>query len=160
MKISKVLMIGGLLTISSGAVAHAGESEEASLYERLGGMPGIRAVVDDLLPRILADSRINRWFAHAAIDPAAADHYKAMLADLVCQATGGRCVYAGGDMATVHKDRGITAEAFQAMVEDITATLDKLNVPQIEKSQLLGLLAPLKAAIVTAEQQKPQAAGE
>ena len=48
----------------------AADSEQpGSLYRRLGGMPAIQAVVDDFVTRILADERVNRWFAHAATDP-------------------------------------------------------------------------------------------
>ena len=43
---------------------------------------------------------------------------------------------------------GVTAEAFNSVVEDLVATLDKLKVPEKEKQQLLGLLGPLKAAVV------------
>jgi hemoglobin len=111
-------------------------------------MPAIRAVVDDLVTRILGDARVNKWFAHAAADPERATAYKAKLADFVCQAAGGPCKYAGMDMFTAHKGRGVTAEAFNSVVEDLVATLDKLNVPEKEKQQLLGLLAPLKAAVV------------
>jgi hemoglobin len=39
-------------------------------------------------------------------------------------------------------------EAFNSVVEDLAATLDKLKVPEKERQQLLGLLAPLKAAVV------------
>jgi hemoglobin len=120
----------------------------ASLYNRLGGMPAIQAVVDDLMARMLGDARVNRWFAHAAADPERSNAYKAKLADFVCQATGGPCKYAGTDMVAAHKGRGITAEAFNSVVEDLTATLDKLKVPDKEKQQLLGLLAPLKSAVV------------
>ena len=120
----------------------------ASLYDRLGGMVAIRAVVDDFVTRILGDNRVNRWFAHASSDPERATAYKAKLADFVCQATGGPCKYAGMDMVAAHKGRGVTAEAFNSVVEDLVATLDKLKVPEKERQQLLGLLAPLKAAIV------------
>ena len=118
------------------------------MYERLGGMPAIRAVVDDLVVRILGDARVSQWFAHAAADPERATAYKARLADFVCQATGGPCKYAGMDMITAHKGRGVTVEAFNSVVEDLAATLDKLKVPEKERQQLLGLLAPLKAAVV------------
>jgi len=65
----------------------------ATLFERLGGMSSIRAVVDDFATRLLADSRVNRWFAHAAGDPERLAAYKKKFADLVCQATGGPCKY-------------------------------------------------------------------
>jgi hemoglobin len=34
------------------------------------------------------------------------------------------------------------------LVEDLVATLDKFNVPQAEKDELLGILGPLKSQIV------------
>jgi hemoglobin len=126
----------------------ANAADTGSLYERLGGMPAVRAVVDDLVARILADGRINRWFEHAASSPEAALAYKTKLADFVCQASGGPCHYTGKDMEMAHKGRGITDEAFNAVVDDLTATLAKLKVPDKEQKQLMALLGPLKAAVV------------
>jgi len=121
---------------------------QESLYQRLGGMPAIRAVVDDLVGRILADDRVSAWFAHAASDPAAAAVYKSKLADFLCQGTGGPFKYTGADLVSAHSGRGVTEEAFQAVVEDLVATLEKLKVPNKEKTELLGILAPMKPAIV------------
>jgi truncated hemoglobin YjbI len=42
----------------------------------------------------------------------------------------------------------ITPEAFNSVVEDLTAALDQLKVPAAEKNELLGLLAPLQGQIV------------
>ena len=130
----------------------AAESSTASLYDRLGGMPYIQAVVDDFVTRILADDRVNRWFAHASSDPENARAYKAKLADFICQGTGGPCKYTGADMFTAHKGRGVTEDAFRAVVSDLVATLEKFNVPEKERSQLLGILAPMKPAIVQDKQ--------
>jgi hemoglobin len=66
----------------------AAETPRSSLYERLGGMPAIRAVVDDFVNRILAGERVNRWFAHVASDPEEAAAYKSKLADFICQGNG------------------------------------------------------------------------
>jgi hemoglobin len=129
-------------------VSGLGAAEHASLYQRLGGMPAIRAVVDDLVSRILADERVNKWFAHAASDPATAEAYKRKLADFLCEGTGGPCQYTGADIVTAHKGRGVTGEAFNAVVEDLAATLDKLKVPEKEKADLFGILGPMKMAIV------------
>ncbi len=120
---------------------------EPNLYERLGGLPAIRAVVDGLLNRIVQDVRVNAWFGWAS-NPSAAAAYKASLADFVCQATGGPCKYRGPDLKSVHSGMGITPEAFGSVVEDLTAALDELHVPAAEKKELLGLLAPLQAQIV------------
>jgi hemoglobin len=129
----------------------ADEKRPAPLFERLGGMNAINAVVDDFVVRILADERVNRWFAHAASDPENARAYKSKLADFICQAAGGPCKYTGADMFAAHRGRGITEDAFNAVVSDLVATLAKLQVPEKEQGQLLGLLAPIKPAVVQPE---------
>ncbi len=91
---------------------------------------------------------MNKWFAHAAASPENADAYKAMLAAFICQGTGGQCKYTGHDMVSAHKGRGVTSEAFDAVVQDLIGVLDKLKVPQQEKGELLGILGPLKSSIV------------
>jgi len=129
------------------ASAFAAEHHQ-TLYERLGGMPAIQAVVDDFVGRVLADERVNKWFAHAAGDANEAAQYKSKLGDFICQAAGGPCHCAGADLREAHRGRGITDKAFDAVVEDLTATLEKLHVPERERGQLLGLLAPMKPLVV------------
>ena len=119
-----------------------------TLYERLGGQPAVRAVASQLVDRILADARVNKWFAHAATSPANTEAYKAKLADFICQSTQGPCKYTGMDMSAAHKGRGVTGEAFDAVVEDLVAVLNDLKVPAKEKADVLGLLGPLKTVIV------------
>lgn len=148
---NKYRMTIAALTLAACTAANLGATEEdkpASLFARLGGMPAVNAVVDDFVARILADERVNKWFAHAASDPENARAYKAKLADFICQGTGGPCKYTGADMISAHRGRGVTEEAFNAVVGDLIATLDKLKVPEKEKGQLLGILGPMKPAIV------------
>ena len=132
------------------SAAQAGKPAQTgkTLYERLGGMPAITAVSNGLVDRILADTRVNAWFAHAAASPAEAARYKASLADFVCQSVGGPCKYAGPDMVTAHKGRKVTSDAFDAVVQDLVAVLDQLKVPAAEKNELLAALGPLKSSIV------------
>ncbi len=120
----------------------------AKLYDRLGGQPAVDAVVDQFLQRILADDRVNRWFAHAASDAKHFAAYKAKLTDFVCQATGGPCKYKGLDMEAAHEGKGVTPQAFDVVAGHLVDTLDALKVPEREKSQLMGLLAPMKPVIV------------
>jgi len=102
-----------ILTAVFAAIAASGlapAEPHASLYQRLGGMPAIRAVVDDLVSRILADERVNKWFAHAASDPANAAAYKQKLADFCARAPGDPATTRGADIVTAHKGRGVTAK--------------------------------------------------
>ncbi len=122
---------------------HDAPKEQASLYERLGGKPAIEAVVGQFLQNVVADDRINGFFAN--VD--AAD-LQTKLVDQICEASGGPCTYTGRDMATTHKGLGITDDHFNALVEDLVAALDQFNVPEREKNELLGALGPMKGDIV------------
>jgi hemoglobin len=134
------------------AVASA-PAQQKSLYERLGGKDAISAVVDDFAQNVLADTRINKKFARSD-----APRLLANLKDFVCFATGGPCQYTGLDMKTSHKNMGVTAGEFNALVEDLVKTLDKLKVPAKEKNELLGALAGLRKDIV--ESESPATGGE
>jgi hemoglobin len=118
----------------------------ASLYERLGGLEAITAVVDSFVARCAEDERINRKFERTDIP-----RLKKMLVDQVCEATGGPCTYTGRDMRETHDGMGVTAGEFDALVEDLVATLNEFDVPQAEHEELLGLLAPMRGDIVEVE---------
>lgn len=118
---------------------------ERSLYERLGGKDAITAVIDDFVANVAADARINKRFANTNIP-----HLKQMLVDQVCQATGGPCTYSGRPMADAHRGMHITEAEFNALVEDLTKSLDKFKVGEREKTELLGALGGMKGQIVGA----------
>ena len=123
-------------------------NETRSLYDRLGGKPAIQAVAIDLVDRILADPRVNGWFTHAASSKENTNAYKTNLADFLCRSTGGPCEYTGPDMVAAHKGRGVTNEAFNAVAEDLVATLNKFKVPEREKTEVMKLVSGLKPTIV------------
>jgi len=123
---------------------------EKSLYERLGGQPAVEAVASGLVDRILADKRVNTWFAHAASSPENTKKYKATLTAFICKSVGGPCNYTGQDMVAAHKGRGVTSEAFNAVAENLSAQLDQLKVPAKEKSEVMTLVGSLKPSIVQA----------
>jgi hemoglobin len=136
--------LAGALVASLGlAACAANKTHEVSLYSRLGGKPAITAVVDQFVANVAADERINGFFANADIPG-----LKAKLVDQICQASGGPCTYTGKDMKAAHEGMGIQEEHFNALVEDLVAALDKFKVPEKEKGELLGLLGPMKTAIV------------
>ncbi len=51
-------------------------------------------------------------------------------------------------MKTAHAGMGVASKDFNALVDDLSKTLDKFKVPKKEKGELLGALAPLKKDIV------------
>ena len=129
----------------------AAQAKEKTLYERLGGKRAI-AAGGGRIRRVevaSADTRINSYFAAAAADPQRLASFKMKLADqILLEASGGPCKYAGKDMKTAHLGMGITGPQFDALVGDLVGALDKFKVGEKEKNDLLGALGPMKTDIV------------
>jgi hemoglobin len=118
-------------------------TKEPSLYDRLGGTPGIAAVVDDFIGNVAADPAINRRFAGADIPK-----LKRLLVEQLCEASGGPCTYSGRGMKESHRGQDISNADFNAMAGDMAKTLDKFNVPAREKDEVLKLLGSMRGDIV------------
>jgi hemoglobin len=120
-----------------------------SLYDRLGGVYSIAAVVDDFIERLLVNATLN---ANPAIKEARARVPKAGLkfqvTALVCEVSGGPCKYTGRAMKEAHQHLNITQAQWDAMVVDFKATLDKFKVPQREQQELITIVGSTKNDIV------------
>ena len=147
-RIVAALCFFGLCTVSAMAQdSMSGQMMNKSLYERLGGEAALKAVVDDVVARAAADTRINAKFARTDIP-----RLKFHLVKQLCAVTGGPCKEIGRSPEKIHNHMEVTAGEFDAFVEDLVATLDKFNVPAAEKNELLGILGPLKPKIVEVPQ--------
>jgi len=131
------------MTVAAQAQGEMSKMTQKTLYERLGGLEAIKAVVGEFAGRVLADERINKKFAKTD-----APRLTLHLVEQLCAATGGPCEYTGLSMKASHKNMKVTEGEFNALVEDLVGALDKFNVPAAEKNELLGILGPLKADIV------------
>jgi hemoglobin len=138
-----------LLVLLTGwlAIAPLSRADDA-LYKSLGGKKAITAVVDDFVGRVAADNRINNVFKATAADPQRLAKFKRNLVDQICEAAGGPCKYKGKDMKTAHAGMGISGGDFDALVQDLVASLDKFMVKEADKQALLGVLGPMKKDIV------------
>jgi len=116
---------------------------ERSLYERLGGRDAISAVITDSIGNIAADTRINQRFKDTN-----ATNLTKNLVDLICERSGGPCVYTGRDMSAAHEGMQIGDDEFDALVEDLGKSMDTFKVPAREKRETIALLAKMKNAIV------------
>jgi hemoglobin len=120
------------------------QAEGKSLYDRLGGVDAIKAVVKDFVEeRVAKDNRINARFINADIPK-----LEGLLTDQICAATGGPCTYTGRNMRETHAGMKITEAEFTALVEDLKASLDKFGVGKTEQDELLGALAKMHDDIV------------
>lgn len=101
----------------------------ASLYDQLGGEAAVNAAVDIFYRKVLSDYRINRFFDNTDIEKQAAKQKS-----FLTMAFGGPNNYNGTDMRQAHahlvKKLGLDDSHFDAVMENLTATLVELNVPQ------------------------------
>lgn len=130
---------------AASAPAPTNPAAPKSLYDRLGGLPAIQAVVGEFVANVAGDARINQRFFNTDIE-----NLKKLLTQFVCMATGGPCKYEGRDMGTAHAGMDLVDDEFNALVENLVKALDKFKVPDKEKGELLGALGPLKPQIVVA----------
>jgi len=108
-----------------------------SLYERIGGEPAVNAAVDIFYRKVLNDNRINRFFDNVDMEKQAAKQ-KAFLT----MAFGGPHNYTGEDMRKGHAHlvkMGLDDSHFDAVVENLGATLEELNVPQEQIAEVVAI---------------------
>jgi hemoglobin len=147
-KMSRLRMVTAALCLSAFLLGSA-SAQNKSLFERLGGKGAISAVVDEFVSRAANDTRINKKFAKTDVG-----RLKTELNEQLCAVTGGPCKYAGLDMKAAHKHMGVTEGEFGALVEDLVGALDKFNVPETEKNELLKILGGTKDQIVEVKSQE------
>ena len=117
-----------------------------TLYSRLGGYDAIAAVSDDLLPRLMADAQLGRFWQNRAED--SLRRKKQPLLDFLCASSGGPLYYVGGDMETSRRGMGISESDWQRFIGHLEATLDKFAVPAAERAAVLGFVDSTKADIL------------
>lgn len=106
----------------------------STLFERLGGEAAVNAAVDKFYERVLADNRINSFFE--GLDMVAqANKQKAFLTMVF----GGPHNYTGKDMRAGHAHLGLTDEHFNAVVENLGATLKDLGVSDVDIKEVAAI---------------------
>lgn len=108
-----------------------------SLYERIGGDIGVKAVVIKMYDKILSDPTLNHFFAD--IDVESLRHSQSAF---VTMAFGGPHKYSGKDLRLAHApfvDKGLNHTHFMAVAEHFKAAMHELQVPDewIEEAILI-----------------------
>lgn len=116
----------------------AKDTTQPSLYTRLGGMPTLENVVENMLYRVADDPEIVVFFANTNID-----HFAEAFAIQLCDISDGPCQYEGPPMDRAHQHMGINDAHFNRVVEYLADALEEEGVPLAEQNELLGRLAPL-----------------
>ena len=124
---------------------------QPTLYERLGGVFAIAAVVDSLIDRVMKEPRLN---ANPRVDEAhhrvPAAGFKYLVTEQLCEAAGGPQRYTGRGMLESHRDLAITGDQWQAFLDLVKQTLDQFQVPLAEQAEVITIVQSTRADIVTA----------
>jgi hemoglobin len=120
--------------------------QSKSLYTRLGGYDAITAVVENLLPRLVNDAQLGRFWQNRGADGMSRE--KQLLIDFLCASAGGPLYYTGRDMALSHKGMRISGSDWATFIRHLNATFDTFQVPQQERGEVLAFVESTKADIV------------
>jgi hemoglobin len=125
---------------------------EQSLYERLGGVYAIAAVVDRFSDRLLKNPKIVN--ANPQLKEWHTEKYKTRLPGLkfnrtlwVCAVSGGPYEYTAKSLHDAHVDLHITTEVFDEVSAELASTLDYFDVPEREKQEVLAAFNAQKSDV-------------
>ena len=138
----------------------AAMNSEKSLFDRIGGDAAVNAAVDVFYRKVLADDRINKYFEGVDMDKQAAKQ-KAFLTF----AFGGPANYSGKDMRLGHAhlvEKGLNASHFDAVMENLGATLKELGVPDDLIGEAAAIAESVRADVLAGytEEEKAAMGGE
>lgn len=124
-------------------VACASPGVKPALYIQLGGLQALQSITDRTMDRVATDPVTRRTF-----DGVNLKTLKASVAAYVCKAADGPCVYEGETMANSHAQLNIQGSEFDRMVTVLREELNRADVPEGAKNELLRRLAPTRRDIV------------
>lgn len=115
----------------------------STLYEQLGGQEGIGRVVERFYEKVLADPRINGFFAHT--DMKKQIRHQTLF---ISWATGGPNQYTGKSMAKAHEGMHLQDVHFQAVAEHLVSSLQEFGVGKEQIEQVVEKVASIKDDIL------------
>lgn len=121
----------------------------STLYERIGGTEAVKAAVDIFYDKVLADGRIAHFFPGVDMD-AQRRKQRAFL----IMAFGGPNTYSGVDMRRAHAalvTRGLNDSHFDAVVENLAATLAELGVGAAEIGEVAKIAESVRDDVLGRE---------
>jgi len=116
---------------------------ERTLYERLGGHDGIRAVVDDFYDRLVADEEIGPFFEGSDMEL-----LRRTQTDFLCAAAGGPETYDAAPIREAHLHVPFTPEHIQRAVELLEESLDAFDVPEEDAQKVVNAVAAYEADLL------------
>jgi hemoglobin len=138
-----------LLTLSSMISAQSSPAETTTLYERLGGTPGITSIVDDVIEAHMNNAAISARFKPYLDHPERLEKIRQHTIDFFTAGSGGSIEYHGRDMQTAHQGMNISAAEYMHVIDDIMKVLEKHHIDEESKKDVLAIVWSLKEKIIS-----------
>jgi hemoglobin len=119
-----------------------------SLFERLGGSPGIEQIVEEVASRHLVNPVIAARFRRYLEEPQKLQELKVHLARFLEMGSGGPQRYEGRDMKSTHTGMNISAAEYMATMDDIMAALAHVGIDEQTRKDVLAIAWSLKGDII------------
>lgn len=119
-----------------------------SLFERLGGSSGIRALVDDIVALHLENPAIQARFRPYLERPDKVEEVKRHTCAFFEAGSGGPAQYTGRSMKEAHRGMNIGAAEYMAATDDILAALRKRGIDDETQKDVLAIAYSLKGEIL------------
>lgn len=146
MKTWILFVIGLVFFLNIFIIGCSTQPQPPSLYTRLGGDKAIVAVVQDLSIRLVNDPRVKKYFVQTSGNQLRL--FKQRLYERICIRSGGPCMYQNETVALSTEGMKISDKEFSALLEDLSITMNKLNIGQMEQREIMTILTPLRKDIV------------
>jgi hemoglobin len=138
-----------LLSIAGMIHAQAVPPETPALFDRLGGTTGITAIVDDVIEAHMNNPAINARFLPYQDQPERFAKIRQHTIEFFSAGSGGPVEYQGRDMLTTHRGMNISAAEYMHVMDDIMGVLDKHQIDEESKKDVLAILWSLKEMVMS-----------
>jgi hemoglobin len=120
----------------------------ASLFERLGSAPGIRAIVDDIVALHMENPVIRARFRPYLETPDKIEVVKRHTCEFLEAGSGGTAQYTGRTMQDAHRGMNINEAEYMAATDDILTALRKHRIDEQTQKDVLAIAYSLKGDIL------------
>lgn len=120
----------------------------ATLFERLGGKEGISRIVTDAIDEHMKNPAIRARFLPYKEQPERLNAIRQHSIDFFSAGSGGPVTYTGRDMVTAHTGMNISPGEYMHTVDDILVVLERHDIDEATKKDVLSILWSLKGMII------------
>ncbi len=116
-----------------------------SLYQRLGSVERIAAIVDDAVDRHAVNPLLAPRFRGKDLP-----RLKQLATQFFCAGTGGTQPYEGRDMRTTHAGMNVNEQELVAAIDDFVAAMQSQGVGAAEVNEVVAILYSFKGEVLRA----------